>query len=59
MADAVMIVHTPKGWVVKSADGSKNLGGPYASEAEAKKRLKQVEYFKMGQGAQMGPKKER
>ncbi len=33
-------------WYVKSEDGSKNLGGPYDTEEEAKKRLQQVEYFK-------------
>jgi hypothetical protein len=32
-------------WYVKSEKG-KNLGGPYNTEEEAKKRLKQVEYFK-------------
>ena len=31
---------------VYSEDGTKKLGGPYASEGEAKKRLEQVEYFK-------------
>ncbi len=33
-------------WYVKSEDGSKNLGGPYSSKAEAAKRLAQVEHFK-------------
>lgn len=32
-------------WWVESEKG-KNLGGPYDTEEEAKKRLKQVEYFK-------------
>lgn len=32
-------------YVVKSADGKKNLGS-YDSKAEAKKRLAAVEYFK-------------
>lgn len=41
-----MIVKTEKGWVVKSSDGSKKLGGPYKTKAEANKRLAQVEYFK-------------
>lgn len=33
-------------WYVYSEDGSKKLGGPYDTEEEAKKRLKQVESFK-------------
>jgi hypothetical protein len=32
-------------WYVLSESGKK-LGGPYASKAQAVKRLKQVEYFK-------------
>lgn len=40
-----MIVKTSKGYVVKSEKG-RNLGGPYKTKAEAKKRLRQVEYFK-------------
>lgn len=40
-----MIIKTSKGYVVKSEAG-KNLGGPYASKEQAKKRLQQVEYFK-------------
>ena len=32
-------------YVIKSKDGSKNLG-EYATEEEAKKRLKQIEFFK-------------
>lgn len=35
----------PMKWYVKSEKG-KNLGGPYKSKEEAKKRLAQVEYFK-------------
>jgi len=46
-----MIVKTGKGYVVKSEEG-KNLGGPYKSIEEAKKRLRQVEYFKH-RGAKM------
>lgn len=41
-----MIRATKSGYVVLSEDGSKHLGGPYATEAEAKKRLAEVEYFK-------------
>lgn len=33
-------------WYVKSEDGEKNLGGPYDTEEEAKKRLMEIEYFK-------------
>lgn len=36
-------------WYVKTKDGKKSLGGPYDTEAEAKKRLAQVEYFKHNQ----------
>lgn len=32
-------------WYVQSETG-KRLGGPYRTEAEADKRLQQVEYFK-------------
>jgi len=40
------IVHRSDGWYVISEKTGKNLGGPYKTEAEAVKRLKQVEYFK-------------
>ncbi len=40
-----MIAKTKGGYVVKSESG-KNLGGPYETLEKAKKRLKQVEYFK-------------
>jgi hypothetical protein len=40
-----MIVKTSKGYVVKSEKG-RNLGGPYPNKDGAKKRLRQVEYFK-------------
>ena len=40
-----MIRGKPGKWHVVSENG-KNLGGPYKTRAEAKKRLKQVEYFK-------------
>ena len=33
-------------YYVQSEDGSKNLGGPYDTEAEAAHRLGQIEYFK-------------
>jgi len=35
-----------KRWFVFSKDGKKKLGGPYKTEKEADKRLRQVEYFK-------------
>jgi hypothetical protein len=40
-----MIIKRKDGYHVISESG-KNLGGPYGSEAAAKKRLQQVEYFK-------------
>ena len=40
-----MIRKTKSGYKVLS-EGGKNLGGPYKSLTAAKKRLKQVEYFK-------------
>ncbi|UCC94877.1 MAG: hypothetical protein JSW40_08715 [Candidatus Omnitrophota bacterium] len=40
-----MIVKTSKGYVVKSEKG-KNLGGPYRTKEAARRRLRQVEYFK-------------
>jgi hypothetical protein len=50
-----MIKKTKEGYKVVSektdAKGKhKNLGGPYKTEAEAKKRLAQVEYFKHKKG---------
>ena len=46
-----MIVKRKKGYYVvserKNAKGNrKNLGGPYKTKAGAKRRLRQVEYFK-------------
>ena len=41
-----MVIKKVKGgFVVKSSSG-KNLGGPYPTKTEAKKRLQQVEFFK-------------
>jgi hypothetical protein len=40
-----MIVKVKGGYKVLSTKG-KNLGGPYKTLEEAKKRLKQVEFFK-------------
>jgi hypothetical protein len=40
-----VIVHRADGWHVLS-EKRKNLGGPYKTQAEAKKRLAQVEFFK-------------
>lgn len=39
------IRHKSDGWHVYSEEG-KNLGGPYTTEGEAKKRLAQIHYFK-------------
>ena len=44
-----MIRKTKSGYKVLSTKG-KNLGGPYKSLAEAKKRLRQVEFFKHRKG---------
>ncbi|HLH08024.1 MAG TPA: hypothetical protein VKW78_12370 [Terriglobales bacterium] len=40
-----MIVKLKEGYRVVSRKG-KNLGGPYKTLAKAKKRLRQVEFFK-------------
>jgi len=40
-----MIKKTKNGYRVLSSKG-KNMGGPYRTLAEAKKRLRQVEFFK-------------
>jgi hypothetical protein len=42
-----MVIKKPKGFFVVSEKTGRNLGGPYKSEDEAKKRLKQVEFFKV------------
>ncbi len=41
-----MIVKKKDGYYVLSEKTKKNLGGPYKTEEETKKRLRQVEYFK-------------
>lgn len=41
-----MITRRGGKWYVRSTDGSKNLGGPYDTKAEAVTRLRQVEYYK-------------
>ncbi len=41
-----MVVKRKDGWHVVSEDGSKNLGGPYTSQQEAEKRLREIEYYK-------------
>lgn len=41
-----MIVKTNKGYKVTSEDGAKNLSADNLSMEEAKKRLREVEYFK-------------
>lgn len=40
-----MIVKRKEGYFVLSEKG-RNLGGPYKTKEEAKKRLRQVEFFK-------------
>lgn len=45
--DLVEIVRHKDGkWYIYSKDGQKKLGGPYYTEAEAKRRLAQIEYYK-------------
>ncbi len=41
-----MIVKRKAGCFVLSKKSRRNLGGPYKTRDEAKKRLRQVEYFK-------------
>ena len=41
-----MIVKRKAGYFVLSEKTKRNMGGPYATRAEAVKRLGQVEYFK-------------
>jgi hypothetical protein len=46
----IMIVKVKGGYKVVSEKGKKNLGGPYKTLEEAKKRLRQVEFFKHRKG---------
>lgn len=41
-----MIKKVKGGYKVVSKTSGKNLGGPYKTKSEARKRLKQIEYFK-------------
>ncbi len=41
-----MIVKKKDGYYVLSEKTQRNLGGPYKTKEEAKKRLRQVEFFK-------------
>lgn len=43
--EELMIVKVKEGYQVLSSKG-RNLGGPYRTLEEAKKRLRQVEFFK-------------
>lgn len=45
-----MIKKVKGGYKVVSEKSGKNLGGPYKSKAQARKRLRQVEYFKRAKG---------
>jgi hypothetical protein len=47
---ASMIKKVKEGYKVLSEKTGKNLGGPYKTKEEAKKRLQQVEYFKRTKG---------
>jgi len=47
MTDVSEVIRKRNGkWYLYTADGSKKLGGPYTSRAQAVKREKQVQYFK-------------
>jgi len=52
-----MIAKRPDGYCVYSEDGTKRLGGPYATREEAEQRLAQVEAAKAAGGASLLPKK--
>lgn len=41
-----MIIKKPDGYYVLSEKIKRNLGGPYKTRDQAKKRLRQVEFFK-------------
>jgi hypothetical protein len=45
-----VIVKKEDGYYVLSEKTKRNLGGPYKTEEEAKKRLRQVEFFKHQKG---------
>lgn len=45
-----MIIKVKEGYKVISEKSGKNLGGPYKTKEEAKKRLRQVEFFKHKKG---------
>ncbi len=45
-----MIKKVKDGYKVVSEKSGKNLGGPYKTKEEAKKRLRQVEFFKRKKG---------
>jgi len=44
------MIKKTKGRYKVTSEKGKNLGGPYKSKAAAKKRLRQVEYFKRAKG---------
>ncbi|MBI3895156.1 MAG: hypothetical protein HY313_04425 [Acidobacteria bacterium] len=46
----IMIKKVKNGYKVVSEKTGKNLGGPYKTKEEAKKRLQQVEFFKRKKG---------
>jgi hypothetical protein len=45
-----MIKKVKGGYKVLSEKTGRNLGGPYKTKEEAKKRLQQVEFFKRNKG---------
>jgi hypothetical protein len=48
--ETVMIKKVKGGYQVLSETTGRNLGGPYKTLEEAKKRLRQVEFFKRRKG---------
>jgi hypothetical protein len=48
--EAGVIKKVQGGYKVVSEKSGKNLGGPYKTKEEAKRRLRQVEFFKRKKG---------
>jgi hypothetical protein len=48
--EGMVIKKVKEGYKVLSEKTGKNLGGPYKTKEEAKKRLQQVEFFKRKKG---------
>jgi hypothetical protein len=50
ISGGTVIKKVKEGYKVLSEKAGKNLGGPYKTKNEAKKRLQQVEFFKRKKG---------